>query len=327
MKKNPFENIENLWVLMTPIRSNPPIPYMGPDGRAELFTEQKLAEAGANTLFERLQVKTEVKKIEGKEVVYDFLRTCMKRRMMHFRLNNGDKDMQDLKFEDFLDYRESNLVDEKNRYVQFLLMRSQIYRYYMITLYKGKPSGKYGLSLAETEMTMRFNAYRETYRGILYALTGKFEGDEYFDFYSVAALDRAKEWLKDPEVVKYGYKAAGLLHPGHKGGVVKAEREGLFYVNNAGQDRSMANGMICAFTSYENALRGREVFESSGTQCSVIALTAQEIQAESMQCAGILVDWPVLNYEITKAEYGKWKTYGEMNAPIIVNLTGEKSEK
>ena len=40
-----------------------------------------------------------------------------------------------------------------------------------------------------------------------------------------------------------------------------------------------------------------------------------------------LIDWPVLNYEITKAEYGKWKTYGEMNAPIIVNLTGEKSDK
>lgn len=325
MEKNLFESMEKLWVLLVPIPAQPPIPYMGADGRVEFFTEQKLAEEGAAILDERVHAKTEVRKLEGKKAVYDFLRSCLKRRMIHFRLDNGSQNMRELKFEDFLDYREANLVDEKNRYVHFLFIRSQIYRYYLRTACDGKVSfNKFGMQLAETEMTMRFNGYRESYRWIMYVLAGKYEDDESFDYYTVAALDRAVEKLKDPEAVKLGYKAANLLHPGHKGGVFKDTQKGLFYVNSPGQVGNPANGMVCAFTSYENALQGKVLFERSGRRCSVVAISTPELLAEASQCAGVLVDWPCLNYEIRKEEFGNWKSYGEMDAPIIVSLKDDK---
>ena len=325
MKENPFETIEKLWVLVLPVDLVPRIPYMGTDGRLELFTDQALAEAAVEHLKSRLQVLTAAALYDGKEEILGFFRTCMKSGMVCFRLNNGSSEMQEYKFQDLFEYREKNLVDEKNRSVYYMLLRSKEYLFYRGRLPKEEERGKIWRSLAEMEMTMRFNAYREMYNGILYALVGKIKDDDYHDYYTQAAVDRAKEWLKNPEIIESGYKAVHLLHPEHQGGVLYTEPLSLYYVNSPGKAGNPADGLVCVFTSYEEAQNGQRFFENGGMPCSIAAVTVQELMREAMKCRGVLIDLQTLDYSILKEQFSEWKVYGEMDGPILVSLSDKKT--
>ena len=180
------------------------------------------------------------------------------------------------------------------------------------------------MSLAEMELTMRYNAYREMYRGILYALVSEADNESDLDHYTVAAHERAKARLKDKKLSDAGYTAVSLIHKPHQGGTLYTSPLRLFYVNKPGQVGNIDNGMVCAFTSYEAAEHGKALFQSYHKPCTIVALTAQELMGQALQCAGVLIDMGGTEYQIPKQEFGLWKTYGELDAPIIVNLKAKK---
>ncbi len=319
MSTNPFGNLDKLYVLTVPVRTRTVIPYMGTDGRLELFTDQALADSASAYLKETLHIQTGVQLYAERDAVLDFFRFCMHNGMIVFRLNNGSDAIREYKLDDLFSFREINMIEELNRGVRYYLIRSKEYKYYRANLPEEERSAKQGISLAEMELTMLYNAYRELYRGVLYALVSPASSDD-FDHYTVAALDRAKTLLKEKKISEAGYTAVSLIHKPHQGGMLYTAPLSLYYVNSPGQVGSIANGLICAYTSYGAAENGKALFESYHKHCSVVALTAQELMAQAQHCAGVLIDMGDTEYQIPTQEFGLWKTYGELDAPIIVSL-------
>ena len=324
MSIHPFDNLDRIYALMVPVKVRKPIPYMGTDGRLELFTDQKLADAAVAYLEANLHIHTEVRQLEGRDAVLDFFRACTRDGMVFFRLNNGSKVRQEYKFDDLFSFREPTLVEEMNRTVRYYLTRSKVYVYYRSRLPEEERSGKFGMSLAEIELTMRYNAYREMYRGILYALASEADSSSDLDHYTVAALDLAKARLKEKRMSEAGYTAVSLIHKPNQGGSIYTSPLRLFYVNSPGQVGNISNGLVCAFTSYEAAASGKALFQAHEKPCAIVALTAQELMGHALQCAGVLIDMGETEYQIPKQEFGLWKTYGELDAPIMVSLNTKK---
>ena len=327
MNVNPFDRLDRLFVLKVPVETSGIIPYMGTDGRLELFTDLKLAESVSARLEEDMHIRTAVQPLEDRDAGLDFMHACMHNGMLVFRLNNGSKQVKEYRLDDLFSFRKTNLIDEKNRTVRYYLIRSKEYAYYRALLPEAERSAGQGLSLAEMQLTMLYNAYRETYRGILYALISRAADDGYLDYYTVAAVDRAKAWLKEEQASEAGYTAVSLIHTPHQGGTLYTGPLALYYVNRPGQAGNAGNGMVCAFTSYAAATHGKALFESYEKPCTVVALTTQELLDQAMQCAGVLIDMGEAEYQVMKQDFGLWKSYGELDAPIIVNLRApEKSE-
>ncbi len=323
MRANPFDRLDRLYVLTVPANTRTAIPYMGTDGRLEVFTDRELAASASAWLEEKMHIRTEVRMYEERDTILDFFRSCMHNGMIVFRLNNGSDAMREYKLDDLFSFREPNLPEEINRTVRYYLIRSKEYAYYRACLPEEERSAKQGISLAEMELTTLYNAYREMYRGVLYALTARASGDD-LDRYTLAALDRAKTLLKEKPIAEAGYTAVSLIHKPHQGGMLCTAPLSLCYLNSPGQVGNAAEGLICAFTSYEAAEYGKAQFESCHRPCSVVALTAQELMAEAQQCAGVLIDMGDTEYQIPSRDFALWKTYGELDAPIIVSLKARK---
>ena len=324
MHTHPFDRLDSLFVLKVPVRTSGVIPYMGLDGRLELFTDRKLAESASVLLEANLHIRTAVRPYESRADVLDFARACMHNGMLVFRLNNGSGHVEEYHFDDLFSFRETNLIEEKNRIVRYYLIRSKEYGYFRALMPEAERSAKPGNSLAEMQLTMLYNAFRETYRGILYALVGREADDGYLDYYTVAAVDRAKAWLREKPTSEAGYTAVSLIHTPHQGGALYTKPLKLYYVNSPGQAGDINNGMVCAFTSYAAAERGKALFQSYEKPCTIAAMTAQELLDQATQCAGVLIDLGETEYPVMKQQFGLWKTYGELDAPIIVSLRSKE---
>ena len=325
MNTNPFDRLDRLYVLKVPVKSQKAIPYMGLDGRLELFTEQDLAEAASARLRAEMHIDTEVQPCESRDAILDFMHDCMHNGMLVFRLDSAGGRAREYKFDDLFSFRETNLVEEKNRIVRYYLLRSKEYAFYRARLPEAERSAKPGIALAEMQLTLLYNAFRETYRGILYALANWSADDSDLDHYTIAAMDQARAWLKEATTAQAGYTAVSLIHTPHQGGALYTQPLQLYYVNSPGQEGHIEHGMVCAYTSYEAAEGGKALFRADGKPCTVVALTTRELMTQAMQCAGVLIDMGDTEYCILKAQFELWKTYGELDGPILVNLRAKQA--
>ena len=322
MIPHPFEHLNKIYVLMVPIQENKSIPYMGIDGRLELFTDPQLAQTAAHTLAEQSHIQIIVKELEDREAMRYFLRSCMRDGMAIFRLNNGSTPHQEYRFSDLFTFREPTLIEEKNRELRSFLFRSHLYEYCCVLQPEEAQEKKQ--KLTEMALTMRYNAYRELYRGLLYALVDPEASDTDHDFYTVAALDRAKDLLEEKKFAEAGYTAVSLIHLPHQGGSLYSSPLHLYFANRPNQVGSIEHGLVCAFTSYEAAKHGRALFQSYQQPCSIVALTGPELLTQARLCAGVLVDLEETGFQIPKKDLGLWETYGQLNAPILVRLKDQK---
>ena len=322
MVPHPLENLSKIYVLMIPIRENKSIPYMGIDGRLELFTDPHLGQAAAHTLADRTHLQIIVQELEDREAIHQFFRSCMHDGMIVFRLNNGSEARQEYRFGDLFSFREPTLIEEKNRSLRHFLFRSHLYEY--CCSLQPEEAQEEKLKLTEMALTMRYNAYREMYRGLLYALVDPADSSMDLDLYTVSALDRAKAMLEEKEIIEAGYTAVSLVHFPNQGGALYSSPLCLFFVNSPGQVGSIADGLVCAFTSYEAAEHGKALFASYQQPCSIVALTGSELLTQALLCAGVLVDLEETGFQISKKDLGLWETYGQLNAPILVRLKNQK---
>ena len=325
MKANPFEQLDRLYVLTVPVNTPIVFPYMGPDGRLELFTTRSQAESAAAWLESNHHVRTKVTPYETRDAVTEFFRSCMHNGMVVFRLDNGTRDCREYKFSDLFTWHEATLIEERNIAVRYLLMRGKQYAYYRGRFTPEQLASPYGASLTEMELTMLYNAFRETWRGILYALVDRTETDADLDHYTVKAFELAKSWLEKPAIREAGFTPAALIHKPHQGGTLFTGPLKLFFVNHPSEQGIAAKGLVCAFTTYESALRGKQMFDNFNKPVTILALTAPELLGEAQQCAGVLIDMGETEYQVQKTQFSLWKTYGEFDAPIVVSLKNKNA--
>ena len=318
----------SLYVLAAYAAGDYPFLFTQTDGRLGFFTAADLAEKGKSAVESLLRIHTEILSFEGETQILEFLHFCLRNGYQVFRLDNGTDNMREIWLRElFPSWHEETLVEETNRSLKYLLLRSRAYGMELKSLPEEIRTGKQGRSLTEILLTVRYNAYREFFGGILYALADPAEG--IIDYYTPAALDRARELLEQPENREKHFDFSSLIHNGNRGGEIWSDSKHLFYVNSPAEAGDPAKGYVAVFTDYDGAEKGLEQFERSNMPCSILALRGNEILSLAMQCAGLVIDMNTINFVIPKTDFSNVISFGELNGGILVSLnrdTGGESK-
>lgn len=296
-----------LWVLCCDFPGPMKPVYMGTDGRMEIFTDPHLVHGGQKALLERLNLKTAVRTLNGPEEIRGFFRECAHNGFQVFRLDNGGKDSCELWLKDFFPYREKELIDEKNCSLRYMFHRAKLYSW--LRSCQKDPNSNDSMAIAEMMLTMQLNGYRELGNALIYALGNAMPEDRVYG--TAAAREKLGQWLPDS-----GCEACVDLD-----GPAYQEKLQLGFVNRPGEQGDIEKGSVCIFTDLAQAKAARELFLQSNMDFSVIVITFEELMAQAVQCAGIVVDMQALSFEIPKAEYGKLRELQQLGgAPLVVNL-------
>ncbi|MBR0085085.1 MAG: hypothetical protein IJL97_00910, partial [Lachnospiraceae bacterium] len=272
-----------------------------------------------------MHVRLEIMQCMGNASIKQFIESCMFNGFQVFRIDNGTPDMQEVWFKNiYPDYKLETLPEEKNRGLRHFLYRAKQYGMQYGNLPEDLKKEGTGRALLEFALTMRFNAYREFYRGICYALIGAKEGG--IEYYSMDALDRAKAVMAEDEFKKKGYDFSTLIHGMNRGGEIVTGAPGMFFVNQTNEAGLKERGLVCAFTDYKAAEKGLEMFEKANLPCSILAATGKEILAQAAQTMGIVIDMGDIDFVVFKSDFASVVNYGNLDAPILVTLKKEDKD-
>ncbi|MBQ7064486.1 MAG: hypothetical protein IJM90_06335 [Firmicutes bacterium] len=318
-----LSGIGELWVMNMP-RSNG-IPYAGTDGRLEWFTQWAYAIEFQKFMQTERHINLEIEHLADRTAILNRIGLYLHNGFIYTRLNNGRPDMMEIKLEKLLDYREPTLLEEKNRVLRNFLIRSRQCEIQYMALSKEEKAAKIGRGISEFLLMTRYNAYREIWQGVLYALTDPQDPNR--EAASVKALERILNWQRSqPGWGSYGPE--GIFHGGQQGGLILRDPLSLFYVNRPGEQGVAEKGSICVFTDYRAAQAAQKMFRDYGMNCSIVMMCGEEIAQESMKCDGFLVDMAEIGYRIPKAGLGELAQFGSLDAPILVTAKEpEKEEK
>ena len=310
-----------LWVLTIPRAKDKHYPWMQLNGRMECFTSQELAMQAQAAVREQQKslIQAQVRLYDGPDAIMGFFNDCLHHGIEVFYLNHGGQEWKELWFRELApDWHEATVLEEASRSLRYLMLRSREYEFRRAAMTPEEQQSSAGLGLTEMMLTVRYNAYRELYRGLLYVLIDqKADGVDYF---TLPALQKAKTWLAAEHALKCGFGPAELIHAGNRGGEITDGTEGLYTANDPEDGEDLSKGLITAFTDYQEAVKGRDLFRQYQKPCSIVAMTMPEILAKSAECAGLLIDMNTLDFVIQKSAFGEFVTYGEMNGGILVHL-------
>lgn len=294
---------------------NPRWPFMGADGRPEVFTTPELAEAARNHFAQVHEGRFRVVKIEN-EKLPEFWQSLSRLGIGLFRLNNGRNPVE-LKVEDVQRKKPGSVIDDANAGMRNMMLRNLQYGYRLRKMdpsQKGTPREQL---LFQTMATMQANGFRELGLGITYVLGPKGSGGL---CYTPRALEQAKKLLEKRGLDESHLAPAGVKWESYEGPAK------LRVVNKPNQP-GMEHAQLCVFTDYAQAAEVRDRFAQFGNDDGILAISFEEMFAQAQQCAGIVVDMPTLALEIPKAEYPKILQFRASPGPIVIKFKQDNEQK
>lgn len=293
---------------------NPRWPYMGPDGRPEVFTTPELAEAARSHFAQVHEGRFRVVKID-QDKLPEFWQTLSRLGIGLFRLNNGRNPVE-LKVEDVQRRKPGAVIDDANAGMRNMMLRELQYGYRLRKLdpsQKGTPREQ---ALFQTMVTMQANGLRELGLGITYVLGPKGSGGL---CYTPRALDQAKKILEKRGLDESHLTPEGVQWETYEGPAT------LRVVNRPGQP-GMEHARLCVFTDYAQAAEVRDRFAQSGHDDGILAISFEEMFAQAQQCAGILVDMPTIGLEIPRDKYQNILRFRASPGPIVIKLKQDENK-
>jgi len=286
--------------------------WIGFDGRFDIFTDTRFAELSQKRLMDEFGINVLLRTCSGEEAIRAFFTACAHDGHGTFRLDEGGRDVCELKLSDFFPYRAEHFPDEKNRELRHLLGRARLYAQTARRQEKDSPVYR---SLHEIRLTLQLNAYRLLGQGAVYVLGCAMPQDAvYTTCTAQETLRRWKENLSDGRIFSDNY-------------TVFTEKLNMHYVNRPGETGIPEKGMLCAFTDLVQARGVQKLFRQSGLDCCVLLATWEHIYQQAKQCAGIVIDMQTINFEIPAAEYHQVNNLRMLDAPIVVRLKGEPAAR
>ncbi len=295
---------------------NANFPFITYDGRAALFTNEELAVAFTRYIADKQLGHAKVGTVEKADYAAFFERLYTL-GVNVFRLDDGRMPV-DIWFEKLIDTKKQGLLDDVHRETRGLFLRELQYGY---RLQKSGIDIKTEAALVPKErmLMMRFNGYRMIGGGLLYVLAPKAEREQ-VTYYTQSALKKASSMLERLERPK-----AALVADGDNAYSVYDKPHRLRVVQLPGQD--MKQSFVCAFTQKAVAEDALANFRKHGVDDSIVVMTWDEIAAQAMQCAGVMLDLPTYGRQLKKEEFAEVAKFGAFDKPIVINMKQKPDEE
>lgn len=285
-------------------------PFMGLDGRAELFTTEQRA-ANAAKHFEQAKQGNFIIRRVDKTQIKDFFEELCGMGINVFRLDNGYMPVE-IWLNSFFEYPKNGITDIRNRNMKNMFIRHLQYVSRLKELEADKMENKN--ELIRAALTLQANAYRELGNGIVYVFIPQKNNSD-VALYTEEALKKAEDIIEKNNLSK----------------------ELLITDNNTKYDIYNGNlsmrvitaktkeSFVCAFTDMEAAEAAQKDFIKHGCNDCIVAVTFDELREQAEQCSGIIMDISTYGLQIMKKDYDKILEYRKAKGNIIVNL--EEDEK
>lgn len=288
-------------------------PFMGLDGRAELFTTEQRANSAKNHFAQANQGNFIIKKIDNNKIK-DFFDELCGMGINVFRLDNGYMPV-DVWLNSFYEYPKCGVVDSQNRNMKNMFIRHLQYVRRLQKLDKAQKGKPIERELTEAALTLQANAYRELGNGVIYVFVAHpYESGT--TLYTPDALKKAEKAIKENNLSKdLLVSDIDKKYDVYKGSLAMSV---ITPSNNNKQN------FVCAFTDMEAAEAARKDFAKHNFNNSILAVTFDELHSQAVQCSGIVIDVSTYGLQIMKKDYKKILEYRKAPNRIAVSLEDNK---
>lgn len=288
-------------------------PFMGLDGRAELFTTEQRANNAKNHFAQAHQGNFIIRKID-KDKFSDFFNELCGMGINAFRLDNGYMPV-DVWLNSFYKYPECGVIDSRNHNMKNMFIRHLQYVQRLQKLDKSQKGQPIERELTEAALTLQANAYRELGNGVVYVFVPHpYEAGT--TLYTPDALAKAEKAIEENKLSKdLLISDIDKKYDVYKGNLAMRV---ISLSNNSKQN------FVCAFTDMEAAEAARKDFAKHNCNDSIVAVTFDELKSQAEQCSGIVMDIPTYGLQIMKKDYKKILEYRKAPNRIAVSLEDNK---
>ena len=288
-------------------------PFMGLDGRAELFTTEQRANNAKNHFAQAHQGNFIIRKVD-KDKFNDFFNELCGMGINAFRLDNGYMPV-DVWLNSFYEYPKCGVIDSRNRNMKNMFIRYLEYVQRRQKLDKSQKGQPIEHELTEAALTLQANAYRELGNGVVYVFVPHpYESGT--TLYTPDALAKTEKTIEENKLSK------DLL-------VSDIDKKYDVYNGNLSMrvislSNNSNQNFVCAFTDIEAAEAARKDFAKHNCNDSIVAVTFDELQSQAEQCSGIVLDISTYGLQIMKKDYKKILEYRKAPNRIAVSLEDNK---
>ncbi|MDO4519907.1 MAG: ribosomal protein L7/L12 [Eubacteriales bacterium] len=294
------------------------MPYIGLDGRIEVFTSLMWARLAVQEISKRKAGHVRIKKFLD---VNSFFEMIQYLGIHYFRINNGMAPV-DIRTADLEIPFRKNLIDQHNAVERGLFIRWLQYGYRLKNMDDAEKGSGFEKMLIEYMETMRLNGYREIGNNMSYVLATMPEmGDMNTSWYTPNALKWARETALKNNLPDTVLMADGTNRLAEFTGPLDLQT--LRYSADAG----LGDSWVCASTGYQEAKGMNAEMQSFGVNNLVIvAVTFDELYMQACKCAGIELDSLIYGLKLTKDDFANILKWRDMNqVPIVVNVKNSNS--
>lgn len=287
---------------------NSAFPYVGADGRLEIQTNAKRAEALKGFIEGKGDSRVTIREYTHAE--FDkFFSDAIHNGLTVARIDNGSTPVE-LDIADFYDNHENNLLEIGNRYVRGRFISELQYGYRLKNLLSDKKDSDEYRVLSGAMLEARSKGYRALSGSLVYAFNigGARNG---VTLYTPGALETAKEIMKVMGVIDEDI----LIAPGDTRYEVFEGELALRAVQK--RDTAPGEGLVCAFTDKANADKIGSRFAEGGATDATVIVTLGELCSQCASHAGFILDMTSYGIELPKEMFIKINEYVKTGGLII----------
>lgn len=266
-------------------------PFIGSDARIDLFTSYGQAQGYVEFLKAKNLGNASVEKLLKADYA-TFFGEQMSVGIQIMRINNGTYPVE-LGLGMVVTTPTVSVMERANVQMRNYFLREMQYGCRLNRM--GDIEEERRKNMIEATLTMRMHGYRELAHACLFVICHG-QGEDKVSYYSKAAYERVEEVGKRLNVpLVNGQDEQAQVYEGVQNLRVAVKKA----------DATLAEGMVYAFTSYGLAKKTlQEVFKDSNEDL-IMTITFEELLTHANQCNGILIDYGLMNYEISKDRFNQ----------------------